>query len=342
MKMKRTLTLLLASLCFSAAHGVVTTEHRVLQEKQIGSAEYEPWDDGTPLYYQFEDGWYEGNIAGFDVDKQEYKTEWSDGDIEYFTDFDVIDQMVQNYNTMVRDNTDGTCGDDAWPDGTDIWVYEDDQGWWGTVTHCQDGMYTTSWENGDVGYYPEGPAFDKMVLDAQEKTNDADATDNFDAGDVEHDFTSQTYDMGTVVYKEFEDGWYQGEIVDYNPATGMYSVEWSDGDVEMYFEGDEEMDQMVADAAQIPSESGPANFNDDATPPIQQLPQEDDDGKSGGAKFAIVLVVVVCSSVLTFFYMQRRNRAKKFAEQNSTPPEFKGDETYSDPPVVKVEEGEMS
>lgn len=313
-------------------------EERVLQDQDGDGGEgyydeeyyeYEPWDNGTPVYYVFEDGPYEGTITGYDADTGTYETTWSDGDVESYDDTDLVDQMVADYNDQIRDNGDGLCGDDAWPDGTDVWVFEEGQGWWGKVTHCQDGVYTTTWENGDVGYYDEGPDFDQMVEDAQDTTNSGNPQDKFQSEDAMHDFTEQKYDEGTVVYKQFEDGWYQGVILSFQ--DGVYSVQWSDGEVDQYDEGDE-MDQMVADAAQIPSEAGSADFT-------VQAPKNDDGGRSGGAIFAILLLVV-CASVIAI-YAFRRNRAKKFAATNSTPSEFQDSDPNSEPQVM-VQERELS
>ena len=302
--------------------------------------DYEPWDNGTPIYYQFDDGWYEGTITGYSPDTG-YKTTWSDGDIEFFDDLDLVNQMVYDYSSMVRDHDDGSC-EDAWPAGTKIWVWEDNQGWWGQVTICQDGVYTASWENGDVGYYDEGEDFDKMVTDAKEKANNGDSEDNFKPNEAEHDFTSQTYDIGTIVYKEFEDGWYEGTITAYTDETG-YTISWEDGTFDVYPAGSE-LDQMVADAVQIlDKELGAGlpdqdNDNEQDEPPVQVVPSIQDDSdkdkKSGGAIFALLLVLA-CGGVLAFWVQRRRQREQKFAAH--APTEFQDGHTE---PSVDMSEGQ--
>jgi hypothetical protein len=58
------------------------------------TADYAPYVTGTAIYYQFEDGWYSGIIVSYSAANLEYKTSWSDGDIEYFSDMGEVDKMV--------------------------------------------------------------------------------------------------------------------------------------------------------------------------------------------------------------------------------------------------------
>jgi len=302
--------------------------------------EYDPWENGTPVYYEFEgDGWYEGEITGFDSEAEAYQITWSDGDVENYDDFNVVDQMVYDYANMVRDHDDGNCEEDAWPDETDIYVFEDGRGWWGKITQCQDGVYTATWENGDVGYYDEGVDFDKMVTDAQKLSNNQDASDNFDSDTAVHDFTTQTYNEGTVVYKEFDDGWYQGQIMSFQ--NGMYSVQWSDGELDDYAEGDE-MDQMVADAVNVLDKEDGAGLPTSTTSAAPPGNDNDNDkkkknGGGGGVVFVIILLVTSVGCVVVLKVVRRnRNKyaAKKQQQQQDTitrdHPEFQDEVPHVD------------
>ena len=42
------------------------------------------------------------------------------------------------------------------------------------------------------------------------------------------DTDATMYPLGTPVYWKFEDGWYKGEITDFNQMTGSYTVSWED------------------------------------------------------------------------------------------------------------------
>lgn len=346
MMKKKCMLLLTLLVVFAAWNGVsakTTTTTTTTGGIRKVEDDYEPWENGTPIYYKFEDGWYQGAITGYDSESG-YETTWSDGDVEYFTDLDLVNQMVYDYSSFVRDHDDGSCHD-AWPAGTKIWVWEDNQGWWGQITLCQDGVYTTSWENGDVGYYDEGEDFDKMVTDAKERANNDDPEDNFDKEEAVHDFTEQTYDIGTIVYKEFEDGWYQGTITAYDDEAG-YTVMWEDGDEEVYPAG-QEVDQMVADAVNILDKElgGGLPEQDDgveqdeppvkAVPPMQNYTDDDDDKSGGGAIFALLLVLA-CGGVLAFWVQRRRRRQRESKFAANAPTEFQDSQT--EPSVVMSEE----
>lgn len=66
---------------------------------------HESWPIGTKIYYEFSDGWYEGNIIDFDAGG--YVVKWlSDdpNDIDYIRDDDLVDQMVENYLKIKQSN----------------------------------------------------------------------------------------------------------------------------------------------------------------------------------------------------------------------------------------------
>jgi hypothetical protein len=216
-------------------------------ERKLQSNNYEPWKQGTLVYYQFEDGWYWGTITGYY--NGAYTTIWSDGENEVCEDLAVVDQMVKNADDNGGDEAsqygDGE-GDqyDPWPSGTAAY-YEFDDGWYqGQITgyDSDTGAYSTAWSDGGDETFTDLDAVDQMVADA------ANLPDPGTEGDGEGD-QYDPWPSGTVVYHEFEDSWYEGQISDYE--DGYYMITWSEGDIE-YFDDTDLVDQMVSQAASIP------------------------------------------------------------------------------------------
>jgi hypothetical protein len=177
-------------------------------DQMVQNADDEPWDVGTVVYYEFDDGWYWGTVTAYE--NGAYTTTWSDGDEEVFND-DAVDQMVQN------------ADDNAWELGTVIY-YEFEDGWfWGTITAYDNGVYTTTWSDGDEEVFEDFAVVDQMVQNADDNA----------------------WELGTVIYYEFDDGWYWGTITAYD--NGAYTTTWSDGDKEV-FNDLAVVDQMVEDA----------------------------------------------------------------------------------------------
>jgi hypothetical protein len=102
------------------------------------------------------------------------------------------------------------------------------------------------------------------------------------------------YPVGTLVYKQFDGEWWTGTIE--SSHNGEYAVRWSDDSVEVYDEGPE-MDQMVSDAANIPSS-----------------------GMKGVGKFFISVLVLVVVGVGAFFgiKMYQRKKQAELAVQNGS------------------------
>jgi hypothetical protein len=201
---------------------------------------YDPWADGTNVFKEFDDGGYQGTISWYDESTGLYTVTWSDGDVETYPGAgagDEIDQLVEAAAATLE-GAGSTTTSPKFEFETVVYK-EFEDGWYqGAVTSYEAGVYTVLWSDGTVETYGNDE-ISQMVADA---ATIPDPTTN----------TSPNYAFETVVYKSFEDGWYQGEITSYD--AGVYTITWSDGDIEAY--GEEEIAQMVADAANIPKDSG--------------------------------------------------------------------------------------
>jgi hypothetical protein len=209
--------------------------------------DYLPWEDGTSVFWEFDDGWWEGNILGFDQNSKTYEIQWSDGTINYYSDLVMVDQMVVNAEVTVNDDHTDDAADDDYAFGYDddetlyeigTKVYKEfDDGWWvGNIVSYEDGYYSVRWEDNSYEYYEIGTKeVDQMVADADNIPNDLD---------------SALYAIGTPVYAEFDEGWYHGTIESYHLA--MYTVRWEDGAKSEYVEGSL-LDEIVANAAYLSS-----------------------------------------------------------------------------------------
>jgi hypothetical protein len=64
---------------------------------------------------------------------------------------------------------------------------------------------------------------------------------------------AQDYEIGTPVYKKFEDGWWVGNIVAFE--NGYYTVRWVDNTFDDFEAGSEELVQIVQDGQYIPDDA---------------------------------------------------------------------------------------
>ena len=183
--------------------------------QMVQNADDEAWDIGTVIYYNWPeaDGWYWGMITAYD--NGAYTTVWSDKDEKVFTDFDVVDQMVED------------ADDKAWDVGTVIYYkWPEAEGWyWGTITAYDNGVYTTVWSDVDEEVFTDLDVVDQMVEDADD----------------------EAWDVGTVIYYKWpgNDDWWWGTITAYE--NGAYTIVWSDKDEKVFTDRDV-VDQMVEDA----------------------------------------------------------------------------------------------
>jgi hypothetical protein len=241
-------------------------------ERKLEPNDYDPWVQGTVVYYEFDDGWYWGTIIAYE--NGAYTTSWSDGDEEVFTDLAAVDQMVQN-----------AADDNAWDVGTVIYYkWPDEAGWyWGTIAAYDNGAYTTTWSHGYEEVFTDIIVVDQMVQNADDnawelgtviyyKWPDEDGwywgtitaydngaytttwshgyeevfTDLVAVDQMVQNADDNAWELGTVVHYEFDDGWYWGTITAYD--NGAYTTTWSNRDEEKVFEDLAAVDQMVQNA----------------------------------------------------------------------------------------------
>lgn len=241
---------------------------------------YEPWGNETPVSYEFDNGWREGKISGY-ADGV-YEVTWSDGSINRYGNFDMIDQMVANarislpdtgaddsseteesVDDTVQDGSDNDEGsgieesvDDTIQDGSD----NDDGS--GTEESLDDNVEDGSGEDGNSG--AEEKVEDEMQDGSGNDDNsgtgesvDDDTTGDSSGNEGEQvevevnqdEIYGRVYENGTMVCKKFDDGWWVGFVESYEGGT--YTVRWADDATNEYVEG-EEMDQMVTDAQEGP------------------------------------------------------------------------------------------
>jgi hypothetical protein len=224
---------------------------------------YTPWEIGTPAYgypnptavdtsdsKEFESAYLSGEVTAFENGR--YTITWSNGDSVFYSDFDMVDELVNNAGLHLDPNWMG--GYNPWPKGTPVsWDFDD--GWWdGTITDYVAGTYEVTWSDGSSKYYSNVEKIDQMVAFASGEgfgSEEASNGDNYYANDdnMYHDY----YELETVVYAEFEDGWWAGYIDSFEDE--YYVIRWSDDSIDKFLPGDE-MDDMVMNAQYIPYDYG--------------------------------------------------------------------------------------
>jgi len=249
---------------------------------------YEPWLAGTPVAWDFDDGWWDGTITGFTDGS--YEVTWSDKSTKNYSNLDKIDQMVQyaggdggdfqegydNYQNEGSDDYQVGGYDDYeddyqyYPIGTIVYA-EFEDGWWvGHVDSYDGDYYVVRWSDNSIDNFLPGPDVDDMVENSQYIPFDE----------------SGIYPIGSSVYKEFDGAWYWGSI-EYN-AGGLYTVIWDDGERTNHVSG-MEMDRMVANAT-----TG--------------------QGMSNTGKAFLSLFFVFGSIAAISFFVRRSNKRKKLAD----------------------------
>eukprot|EP00534_Pseudo-nitzschia_fraudulenta_P003433 CAMPEP_0201133138 /NCGR_PEP_ID=MMETSP0850-20130426/48053_1 /ASSEMBLY_ACC=CAM_ASM_000622 /TAXON_ID=183588 /ORGANISM="Pseudo-nitzschia fraudulenta, Strain WWA7" /LENGTH=652 /DNA_ID=CAMNT_0047403701 /DNA_START=51 /DNA_END=2009 /DNA_ORIENTATION=+ len=225
------------------------------------AVDYEPWEIGTPTYgypnLDAESGvdalksdsmYLSGNITKFE--NGAYTIEWSNGDVVVYSDFDMIDELVNNagqfYYPYGQDNF------QPWPMNTPVsWDFDD--GWWdGTITGFTDGTYEVTWSDGSSKYYSNLEKINQMVAFAAGDgfIGNLAAPDQLHNPDQDDYYASWNYyELGTLVYAEFKDGWWAGYIDSYE--GDYYVVRWSDDSMDKFLPGDD-FDEMVINGQYIP------------------------------------------------------------------------------------------
>ncbi len=175
-----------------------------------------------------------------------YAVTWSNKDLVIYNDFDEVDMLVNG----AANNLDPSWVEnyDPWPKGTDVsWNFDD--GWWdGSITDFSSGTYEVTWSDGSLKSYSNIEKVDQMVAYAKGEGFQGNlAGDDEDYDDYYNDY----YDLQTLVYAEYADGWWAGYIDSYD--DDYYVIRWSDDSVDKFLPGDD-MDQMVVDGQNIPDD----------------------------------------------------------------------------------------
>jgi ribosomal protein S6 len=316
--------ILLAFTVAACSSPINDSSQRKLDQQPVDGGDDDSWPVGTNVYWEFvNDGWYEGTITDYDADG--YTITWCDDSLDYddFSDEDV-DQMVQKYKTMVTDNGEtASCGpenptpspteDDSWSIGTKVYS-EFDDGWYqGTITDYDVDGYTITWCDDSIDY----DDFSDENVDQMVENYNTMVTDNGETASCgpEDPTPSPTEDdswsIGTKVYSEFDDGWYQGTITDYD--VDGYTITWCDDSIDYDDFSDENVDQMVENYNTIVTDNGgTASCGPEDTVANGKLATSSSDGMKTGAKLAVVAVVLV--AVLGGVFYVRRLRVDRKEE----------------------------
>jgi uncharacterized protein YodC (DUF2158 family) len=243
-----------------------SSTHRQVQ----ADPNYEPWANGTPVYWEFPgEGWWKGIIVHYSTHNGEYTIEWEDGSIDYFDNYDEVNQMVayaQNDPSIgaatdapTEDSTEDVTGEvGTFPIGTPVGEKENGVWYVGTITNYSSGMYTVRWagSDGETERFSSGPTLTQMVADADTAAKavaSAGVTVTSAPTMVPVDTVDpKLWEPGTPV-AEFEEGqWWFGIIKGFNGKA--YFIRWDDREVEEISDMDL-VNQMVADAETQASKS---------------------------------------------------------------------------------------
>lgn len=222
----------------------------------VASAEdYKPWEIGTPTFGSpnpdaKEQDFLNGEITAFESGT--YTITWSNSDVKVYHDFDMVDALVNNAaNSIYPSWTDNY---NPWPKGTAV-TWDFDDGWWdGTITDFSDGTYKVTWSDGSYKYYSNVEKVDQMVAFANGEGFQGNLGQPAPYGDNSgnnDNFYENYYDLQTIVYAEFEDGWWAGYIDSYEDE--YYVIRWSDDTVDKFLPG-EDMDEIVLNGKNIPED----------------------------------------------------------------------------------------
>ena len=230
---------------------VATYDDLRLVDVMIQSYEnYEPWIVGTKVALsQNGISWMKGSIVSFDeVGPPVYKIQWeadasgpsaATQSLQTYHNLDLVDQHVQDYldNQDVLDpnpTDDGIVsnfedeedsdadGDDSdyvpYPKDTPVHYLFDGEGYDGTIVHfhVDTKEYEVLWEDDETSYYgtDQYELVDEMVTLAKYTDDDNLVFDD--------DSLEAEYDIGTIVYSDFDGEWWVGEIISFD--AGWYTV----------------------------------------------------------------------------------------------------------------------
>lgn len=240
---------------------------------------------GTKVYFKFEDDrWVSGKITGYNQGKLSYTVTIRAGDmygsVDLYQEFQEgdkeLDLMVKQAENCRR-NIKNYCGTQTYSVGSFTYGFSEN-GWRsGRITEYQSGDYTVAWDDkeGNVYVYRQGSGelkqMVKLASECRQSKNNYCGT--------------QAYPVGTLVYYNFDDGWFHGEITGYD--RGLYRVTWQDGSTDSFEEGKNmsDLDEMVAQA---------------------QALQKNNSGLNSAGKAAISIGVIGLVSCAAFFFIRKR------------------------------------
>lgn len=230
--------------------------------------DYEAYEVGTPLVYEYDGEWYDGEIVKY-FDGV-YTISWiEDGELEYFDNINQVDKMVRAAEI--------NANPDLYPVGTPVVDTKQDRE--GVIVDFVNEEYRVEWSNGAIEAYTPGSDIDAIVSAAgtlepatdapteeetdapteedtdapteedtdapTEEETDAPADEETDAP-TEEDTQVGAFPVGTDVYRFFEgDGAFFGKISWFE--DGVYEIHWSDDTYETY-DNEQEITKMVRDA----------------------------------------------------------------------------------------------
>jgi len=243
--------------------------------------------NGTPVS-DFEDNeWTDGVVVEFKDGN--YIVQWGDeDDVEYYTSSNADD--MQELTRMSEDAygdddaapSDFVSAQELWEDGTRVAFAEDGVWYMGSILSFSRNEYKIEWDDGVIEIEDNLDLVNQMVADGATKNP---------SGQQQN----QKYDMGQIVYAEFDEGeWYIGRIIMFNEAS-LYTVRWSDGDHILYTQKD--LKSMVKAARYIPND-------EDAI--------IDGPGRTGmsaaGKSFLSLFIVAICvvASIFGYKFYEKR------------------------------------
>ena len=199
-----------------------------------------------PTYGYGQEPFLSGKIINWD--RGVYSITWSNGDIVKYYDFDLIDTFV----TGAANNIDSSWIDkyEPWPMDTGVmWIF-DDGFVEGNITGFARGTYTVMWSDGSVKLYSNLQKVDQMVAFYNGVGYLGKLAQPSDYTEMDQTYDTY-YALETVVYAQFQDGWWAGYIDSYE--NEYYVIRWSDNSVDKFLPG-EAMDDMVRNAKNIPKD----------------------------------------------------------------------------------------
>jgi hypothetical protein len=226
----------------------------------------EPWENGTPVSYEFYDGWWDGTITSYDPVEESYDITWTDGSVDTYFDLDRVDEMVYNAqdddddDDIIDDPDEDVAGGNDTVSDEDTVNDEDNVNDEDTVNdddtvneedNDDDTVNEEDNDNVDDTINDEDNDNDDDTINDEDNDNDDD-TVNADQGVNDDDYPEPEFEIGTLVYREFEDGWWVGNIVSYE--DGYYKVRWTDNSYDSYEAGSTELAEMVANSQKIPDD----------------------------------------------------------------------------------------